>query len=64
VTFVQGNCGYLDQEYMQTCKLTDRSNLYSFGVALLELHNWLLEHHTLITISHIEDIAQFESEFL
>lgn len=37
VTFVQGTCGYLDPEYMQTCRLTDRSDAYSFGVVLLEL---------------------------
>ncbi len=27
VTLVQGTCGYLDPEYMQTCQLTDKSDV-------------------------------------
>uniref|UniRef100_A0ACD5V830 Uncharacterized protein n=1 Tax=Avena sativa TaxID=4498 RepID=A0ACD5V830_AVESA len=37
VTVVQGTCGYLDPEYMQSCRLTDKSDVYSFAVVLLEI---------------------------
>ncbi|KAG8060673.1 hypothetical protein GUJ93_ZPchr0002g23781 [Zizania palustris] len=36
-TMVQGTCGYLDPEYIMTCQLTDKSDVYSFSVVLLEL---------------------------
>ncbi|XP_073358671.1 wall-associated receptor kinase 5-like [Aegilops tauschii subsp. strangulata] len=36
-TLVQGTCGYLDPEYLMACQLTDKSDIYSFGVVLLEL---------------------------
>ena len=36
-TMVQGTIGYLDPEYLQTSQLTDKSDIYSFGVILVEL---------------------------
>ncbi|KAJ3673388.1 hypothetical protein LUZ60_006762 [Juncus effusus] len=36
-TLVQGTCGYLDPEYLLTCQLTDKSDVYSFAIIILEL---------------------------
>ncbi|KAK7275582.1 hypothetical protein RIF29_16701 [Crotalaria pallida] len=36
-TVVQGTLGYLDPEYMQTSQLTEKSDVYGFGVVLVEL---------------------------
>ncbi|KAJ1692702.1 hypothetical protein LUZ63_009400 [Rhynchospora breviuscula] len=36
-TLVQGTAGYLDPEYLLTCQLTDKSDVYSFAVVILEL---------------------------
>lgn len=36
-TQVKGTAGYLDPEYLRTYQLTDKSDVFSFGVLLLEL---------------------------
>jgi serine/threonine protein kinase len=36
-TVVQGTIGYLDPMYYYTCRLTDKSDVFSFGVLLIEL---------------------------
>ena len=61
VTLVQGTCGYLDPEYLQTCRLTDRSDVYSFGVVLLEL---LTRRKALALAAPVEEERSLAAHFL
>ncbi|CAN6348093.1 unnamed protein product [Urochloa humidicola] len=60
VTLVQGTRGYLDPEYMQTCRMTDRSDVYSFGVVLLEL----LTRRKALTMNAPEEERSLAAHFL
>nr|XP_034588342.1 putative wall-associated receptor kinase-like 16 [Setaria viridis]TKW28703.1 hypothetical protein SEVIR_3G345900v2 [Setaria viridis] len=60
VTLVQGTRGYLDPEYMQTCRLTDKSDVYSFGVVLLEL----LTRRNALTMAAPEEERSLAAHFL
>ncbi|CAN6352054.1 unnamed protein product [Urochloa humidicola] len=60
VTLVQGTRGYLDPEYMQTCRLTDKSDVYSFGVVLLEL----LTRRNALTLAAPEEERSLAAHFL
>ncbi|KAK4487608.1 hypothetical protein RD792_005741 [Penstemon davidsonii] len=36
-TYVMGTIGYIDPEYARTSRLTEKSDIYSYGIVLLEL---------------------------
>ncbi|CDY65586.1 BnaAnng20650D [Brassica napus] len=36
-TVIAGTCGYLDPEYCRTSRLAEKSDVYSYGVVLLEM---------------------------
>ena len=36
-TYVMGTIGYIDPEYARTLRLNEKSDLYSYGIVLLEL---------------------------
>lgn len=36
-TYVLGTIGYIDPEYARTSRLNEKSDIYSFGIVLLEL---------------------------
>ncbi|XP_026441235.1 LRR receptor-like serine/threonine-protein kinase ERECTA [Papaver somniferum] len=36
-TYIMGTIGYIDPEYARTSRLTEKSDIYSFGIVLLEL---------------------------
>jgi interleukin-1 receptor-associated kinase 1 len=60
VTLVQGTRGYLNPEYMQTCRLTGKSDVYSFSVVLLEL----LTRRKALTMAAPEEERSLAAYFL
>jgi serine/threonine protein kinase len=36
-TYVMGTIGYIDPEYARTSRLNEKSDVYSYGIVLLEL---------------------------
>lgn len=36
-TYIMGTIGYIDPEYARTSRLTEKSDVYSYGIVLLEL---------------------------
>uniref|UniRef100_A0A0E0K1R0 Protein kinase domain-containing protein n=1 Tax=Oryza punctata TaxID=4537 RepID=A0A0E0K1R0_ORYPU len=60
MTMVQGTLGYLDPEYLQERQLTEKSDVYSSGVVLLEL----ITGKTAIYSENTEEKKSLASSFL
>nr|KJB33571.1 hypothetical protein B456_006G018600 [Gossypium raimondii] len=59
-TRVQGTFGYMDPEYFRTNQFTEKSNIYSFGVVLIEL----LTGQKPISANQSEQVRSLVSYFL
>ena len=59
-TVVQGTFGYLDPEYFQSSQFTEKINVYSFGVVLVEL----LTGEKAISSTRIEESKSLATYFI